>query len=73
MGVEIVDRKVAASGVNVWPPVVANGILCVRGGDAALPKLLWDFLLAITLPLRAAARVCDCDAAITGIRDVLFY
>ena len=31
--------------VNVGPPVVTNGILCVRDGDVALPKLLWDFLL----------------------------
>ena len=26
-------------------PIVANAILCLSGGDAALPKLLWDFLL----------------------------
>jgi len=30
----------------VGHPIVTNWILCVRGGDAALPKLLWDFLLA---------------------------
>jgi len=30
--------------VNVGHPIVTNGILCVKGGDAALPKLLWDFL-----------------------------
>jgi len=34
--------------VNVGHPPVTNRILCVRGGDAALPKLLWDFLLMIT-------------------------
>ena len=37
-------RKGAVFGVNVGHPIVTNGILCVRGGDAALPKLLWDFL-----------------------------
>jgi len=25
--------------------IVTDGILCVSGGDAALPRLLWDFLL----------------------------
>ena len=25
--------------------VADESILCVKGGDAALPKLLWDFLL----------------------------
>ena len=43
------DRGVL--GVNVGHPIVTNGILvawllsAVRGGDAALPKLLCDFLL----------------------------
>jgi len=31
--------------LNVGHPIVTNGILSVRRGDAALPKLLWDFLL----------------------------
>jgi len=31
--------------VNVWHPIVTNRIFCVRDSDAALPKLLWDFLL----------------------------
>jgi len=29
-------------GINVRHPIVSNGILCVRGGDAAFLKLLWD-------------------------------
>jgi len=27
------------------PAIVTNVIVCVRGSDAALPKLLWDFLV----------------------------
>ena len=27
--------------------IVTNGILCVRGGDGALPKLLRDFLFLL--------------------------
>ena len=30
-------------------PIVTNVILRVRGGDAALPKLLWDFLLSVVV------------------------
>jgi len=30
--------------VNLGHPIATNGILCVRGSDAALPKLHWDFL-----------------------------
>ena len=30
--------------VNVGHPIVTNVILCTRGGNAAFPKLLWDFL-----------------------------
>ena len=37
-------RGRAVLGVNVGNPIVTNGILCVRGGDAAPPDLLWDFL-----------------------------
>jgi len=32
-------------GGSLGPSIVTNGIVCVRGSDAALPKLLWDFLL----------------------------
>jgi len=42
-GVVIVEGG-AVSGKNVEHPIVTNGILCMRGGDAALPKLHWDFL-----------------------------
>jgi len=45
-GVVIVE---AVLGVNVGHPTVTNGIFYVRGGDAALPKLLWDFLYRLTL------------------------
>jgi len=45
MEVEIVEGEGAVLGVNMGHPVVTNGILCVRGGDAVLPKLLWDLLL----------------------------
>jgi len=39
-GMEMVEGEWAVWGVNVRHPIVTNGILCVRGGDAALPKLL---------------------------------
>jgi len=45
MAVEIIEGEGAVLGVNVGHPTVTSGILCVRGGDAALPKLLCDFLL----------------------------
>jgi len=45
MGVVIVEGEGAVLGVNVGHSIVTNGILCVRGGDAAPPKLLRDFLL----------------------------
>jgi len=32
-------------GVNVGHPIAANWILYGRGGDVALPKFLWDFLV----------------------------
>jgi len=38
-------RGKAVLGVNVGHSIVTNRIVCMRGGDAALPKLLWDFLL----------------------------
>jgi len=40
---EIVERKGS---------FVTNEMLCVRGGDAALPKLLWDFFV---LPIASVA------------------
>ena len=46
MEVEIVEGEGAVLVVNVGHPIVTNGILCVRGSDAALPKLLWDFLFS---------------------------
>ena len=45
MEVEIVEWEGAVLGVNVGHSIATNGILSVKGGDAALPKLLWDFLL----------------------------
>ena len=45
MGVVIVEGEGAVLEINVWNPIVINGILCVRGDDAALPKLLSDFLI----------------------------
>jgi len=35
----VLERK------NLGFSIVNNGIVSVRGGDAALPKLLWDFLV----------------------------
>jgi len=39
-------REGAVLGTNVGHPIITNGILCGRGGDAALPKLhvLSDFV-----------------------------
>ena len=45
MKVEIVEQEGAVLVVNVGHPIVTNSILCVRSGDASLPKLLWDLLL----------------------------
>jgi len=47
MRVEIVKGKGAVLGVNVGHPIVTNGDSAMRGGDAALPKLLWDFLFQL--------------------------
>jgi len=44
MEVEVVEREGVVLVVNVGHTIVTNGILCARGGDEALPKLLWDFL-----------------------------
>ena len=38
------QREAAVLGVNAGHPIVTNGIRCVKGGDAALTKLLWDCL-----------------------------
>jgi len=43
-GVQVVEEEGAVLGINVGHPTVTKWILCVKGGDAALPKLLWDFL-----------------------------
>ena len=40
MEVEIVEGEGAVLGVNMGHPIVTNGILYVRGGDAVLPRLL---------------------------------
>ena len=32
-------------GESLGLSIVTNGLVCMRGGDAALPKLLWDFLV----------------------------
>ena len=45
MEVEIVEREGTVLVVNVGHPTVTIGILCMRGSDVALPKLLWGFLL----------------------------
>ena len=47
MEVEIVVGEGAVLVVNEGHPVATNGILCVRGGDAAHLKLLWDFWLLL--------------------------
>jgi len=47
-------RKGTILAVNVGHPILTNGDFMVylfsamRGGDAALPKLLWDFLFSFT-------------------------
>jgi len=46
MGVVIVKGEGAVLEVNVGHPFVTNGIVYARGGDAALPKLLWYLLLS---------------------------
>jgi len=39
------NRRRGREGKNLGLSIVTNGIVCVKGGDAALPKLLWDFLV----------------------------
>ena len=53
MVVEIVKEEGAVLGVNMGHSIVTNGILCVRGCDAALPKLRnCDFLLIMSVVLK---------------------
>jgi len=79
MGVEITKRKRAIIGVNVRYVIVTIGdfvallLSAVKGGDAALLKLLWDFLLEfdtfyyfVTVGLRSilmSTYVCLCLSA----------
>jgi len=55
-GISVLDgcgdrrRKGVVFGVNMGHPTVSSGNLCVRGSDAALPKLLWDFLIHYYIP-----------------------
>ena len=48
-------REGAVLRVNVEHPIVTNGILCVRGGDTALPRLLWDYLFELLKRLEEAS------------------
>ena len=54
-GVEIGEGEGVVLRVNVGHTIVTNGdfvawlFLAVRGGDAARPKLLWDFLFIFEL------------------------
>ena len=47
-------REGAVVGVNVKRPVVTNGILCMRGGDALFPNDFGEDLLTRTLRPSAA-------------------
>jgi len=60
-------REGANLGVNVEHPIVTNGILCVRGGDTALPRLLWDFLFFFGILCSTLKSVI-----ITVVFDLLF-
>jgi len=62
MGVVIIEGEVAVMGVNLGHPIVTSGIFCMRGGDAALPKLLWNFLLSEMSNLVAV--LCHCIVAL---------
>jgi len=51
-------------------PVVTDGDFAVRGGDAAFPKLLCDFLLSVKRADITAGRVLtqqQCAAAVTCV------
>jgi len=52
-------REGALFKVNAGHPTVTNGIVCVRGGDAALPKLLWDFLFITNGRVISNSYKCD--------------
>jgi len=45
------DRRRAMSSfrVNLGYPILTDGIFSVRGGDAAHPKLLWEFLFSVRM------------------------
>jgi len=47
-GAEIDQRGRAVLGVKVGRPIVANGILCVSGGDALFPNDFGEDLLMST-------------------------
>jgi len=49
IGVVIVEGEGAV--LTVGHRIVTNGILCVRGGDADVPKFLWDLLSDMALEL----------------------
>jgi len=55
MGLENVEAEEAVLWVNMGHPIVTNRdfvaylFSAVGGGNAALPKLLWDFLLFMSL------------------------
>jgi len=63
-GMEFVEGG-AVLGVNVGHPIVTSGdfvawlFSAVRGGDAALPKLVWDFLL-IAAHVVYTINYCNC-------------
>jgi len=46
MRVEIIEGEGTVLGVNVGHPVVTSGDFPMRGGVAALLKLVWDFLFS---------------------------
>jgi len=52
-GMGVLDRggdrrkEGAVFGLNVGHSIVAQLFFFMRGGDAALPKLLWDFLFTL--------------------------
>jgi len=51
MGVVILEGERAVLGGNVGHAILTNGIFFVRGGDAGLPKLLWDILFGLPLSI----------------------
>jgi len=51
LSVAIVEWEGADLRVNVGYPIVAQLFSAVKGGHAALPKLLWDFLFLVRYAL----------------------